>query len=97
MLYYAITKGDNHSCQKEIKLIDRDYVKNRINDNHPVCFEDSNASAFLLLDSTLCNPTFNRIFQKVYNSICPGTTNHTLITIHSMDINNWKINFKNAK
>lgn len=97
VLYYAITKVDNHLCQSEIKLIDKNFVKNRINDNRPVFFEDSNASAVLSLDSTLCDPTFNRIFEKVYNSNCPGTTSPASIAIYSTNINNRKLNFRNAK
>ena len=97
VLYYAITKVNNHSCQSEIKLIDKDFVKNRITDNRPIYFEDSNATAYLPLDSTLCDPTFNRIFEKVYNSLCSGTTNPASIAIYSTDITNRKINFRNAK
>lgn len=97
VLYYAITKVDNHSCQSEIKLIDKDFVKNRTADDRPIYFEDSNAAAYLPLDNTLCDPTFNRIFEKVYNSLCSGTTNPASIAIYSTDITNRKINFRNAK
>lgn len=97
VLYYSITKVDNRSCQSEIKSLDKDYVKSRINDNRSIYFEDSNAAAFLPIDSTLCDPTFNRIFEKIYNSIFPNTTSPALIAIYSADIKNRKINFRNAK
>lgn len=78
-------------------MIDKGFVKNRIADNRPIYFEDSNAAAYLPLDNTLCDPTFNRIFEKVYNSLCSGTTNPASIAIYSTDITNRKINFRNAK
>lgn len=97
VLYYAITKVDNHSCQAEIKLIDKDFVEKRRNDNRQIYFEDSNAAVFQALESTLCDPTFNRIFDNVYNSTCQGTTNPASIAIYSTDIKNRKINFRSAK
>lgn len=97
VLYYAITKVENHSCQAEIKLIDKDFVEERSTDSRQVYFEDSNTTAFRVLESTLCDPTFNRIFEDVYNSTCQGTINPASVAIYSTDINNRKINFRSAK
>ena len=97
VLYYTITKVDNKSCMKEIKLIDKDFVKQRIHDNRPIYFEESNSIACLPLDSTLCDPTFNRIFEEIYIGKCFTTYNTAPISIYSTDIKNRKINFRNAK
>ena len=97
ILYYVVTKVNNCACKDYIKLFDKDFVKSRLNDNRPIYFEDSQSTAFLPLDNTLCDPTFNRIFKKIHTEVCRETINPVSIAIYSTNINNRKINFRNAK
>lgn len=97
LLYYAITKVDNHSCSSGIKEINTDFIKSRIQDSRPIYFEDSSAARFLPLEITINDPTFNQVFENVYDSFIFGIGNHTNISIFTADINNKKINFRKTK
>ncbi len=96
VLYYAITNVNNKDCKANIKEIDKEFIKSRINDSRKVYFEASNSTPCMPLENTLKDPTFNHIFECVYENKFPNT-NLSGISIYSVDVNNRKINFRKTK
>lgn len=97
VLYYAITKISNEDCKSNIKEIDKDFVVQRINDPRKIHFIDSTIQNSVPINRTLNDPTFDRLFEKVYSNEFTDLGNPYQISIYSADINNKKFNFRNMQ
>ena len=97
VFYYAIVNVSNKDCKDSISEIKKEYVESFDTSAEPVYFESSDAEVGVPLKRTLKDPTFNRIFEKVYDTTITGLSNPSTIQIYSADIANSKFRFKDVK